>query len=223
MKPPRFLWKSTFCCVLVYLIVSPLFAAVGCDLNDPDRDVKRLFPESTGYKTLYVSIAQKGGKALLRQVEARLGDHFRGLYETTEVPYTMYQVFRGEELIGYIHGVNQKGQYGGVQVFLALDLEGTIRAFYFQKLTSQYAKSLRDAKFGEQFVGLNLRDFYDYDVVSHQATGESRVARIQNPAPEAESDFRAALRAAKKNLILVDEFLLGNRHLEYFREKTEKG
>ena len=223
MKPIQFLWKSVFCCVLISLIISPLFAAVGCDLNDPDRDVKRLFPDSTGYKTLYVSIAQKGGEALLREVEARLGDRFQGLYETIEVPYTMYQVFRGKELIGYIHGVNQKGQYGGIQVFLALDLEGTIRAFYFQKLTSQHAKSLRDAKFGQQFVGLSLKDFYDYDIVTRQTTGERRVGRIQNPAPEAESDFRAALRAAKKNLILVDEFLLGNRYLEYFQEKTGKG
>jgi len=219
MKKLRLFRKIVFCGVLAYLAVSPLLAAVGCDLNDPDRDVKRLFPESTGYKTLYVSIAQKGGEALLRQVEARLGDRFQGLYETVDVPYTMYQVFRGKELIGYIHGVNQKGQYGGIQVFLALDLEGTIRAFYFQKLSSQHAKSLRDAKFGEQFLGLNLRDFYDYDVVNHRATGESRVARILNPAPEAESDFRAALRAAKKNLILVDEFLLNNRHLEYFQNK----
>jgi hypothetical protein len=223
MRQQRFLRKSIFCGTLIYLTFSPLFAAVGCDLNDPDRDVKRLFPESTGYKTLYVSIAQKGGADLLREIEARLGDRFQGLYETMDVPYAMYQVFRGKELIGYIHGVNQKGRYGGIQVFLALDLEGTIRAFYFQKLTSQYAASLRDAKFGQQFSGLSLKDFYDYDVVSHQATGDGRVARIQNPAPEAESDFWAALRAAKKNLILVDEFLLGNRHLGYFHEKTEKG
>ncbi|MDH4271796.1 MAG: hypothetical protein OEW18_07450, partial [Candidatus Aminicenantes bacterium] len=201
----------------------PLFAAVGCDLNDPDRDVKRLFPESTGYKTIYVSISQKGGESLLQQVEERLGDRFQGLYETLDVPYTMYQIFRGQELIGYIHGVNQKGQYGGIQVFLAIDLEGRIRAFYFQKLTSRQAKSLRDPKFGEQFVGLSLKDFYAYDVVSHEAAGETRVGAIKNPAPEAESDFRAALRATKKNLILVDEFLLGNRFLKYFQRKTEKG
>lgn len=219
MKPIRLPWKSPLSCGLIYLFVSPLFAAVGCDLNDPDRDVKRLFPESTGYKTLYVSIAQKGGEGLLRQIEARLGDRFQGLYETIDVPYTMYQVFRATELIGYIHGVNQKGRYGGIQVFLALDPNGEIRAFYFQKLTSQYAKNLRDAAFGEQFVGLNLKDFYDYDIVTYQITGESRVARIRNPAPNAESDFRAALRATKKNLILVDEFLLGNRHLIYFQNK----
>jgi len=197
--------------VLLYF-AALLFGAVGCDLNDPDRDVKRLFPESTGYKTIYVSIARKGGEALLRRIEERLGDTFKGLYETADVPYTMYQVFKGQELIGYIHGVNQKGQFGGIQVFLALDLEGTIRAFYFQKLTNQSAKLLRDPAFGRQFVGLNLKDFMPYNVVTGQVKGESRVAAIKNPAPEAESDFRAALRATKKNLILCDEFLLGNRY-----------
>lgn len=223
MMRSRTIYQGVLFYLLFALVAPPLFPAVGCDLNDPDRDVKRLFPESTGYKTLYVSIAQKGGEALLREVEKRLGDGFKGLYETIEVPYTMYQVFRGRDLIGYIHGVNQKGQYGGIQVFLALDLEGNIRAFYFQKLTSRYAGSLRDAEFGKQLIGLNLKDFYNYDVVSGKSSGNSRVANIRNPAPEAESDFRAALRGTKKNLILVDEFLLGNRYLEYFRAYERKG
>ncbi len=196
------------------LFAIPLFPAVGCDLNDPDRDVKRLFPESTGYRTLYVSVAQKGGTELLRQIEARLGDAFKGLYETADVPYTMYQVYKGKDLIGYIHGVNQKGRYGGLQVFLALDLQGNIRAFYFQKLTSQYAKLLRDPSFGRQFEGLNLKDFNAYDVTTGNSREGGRVAAIRNPAPQAEDDFRAALRAVKKNLILVDEFLLGNRYLK---------
>jgi hypothetical protein len=196
---------------------SSLYAAVGCDLNDPDRDVARLFPGSTGYKTLYVSIDKKGGEDLRRQIEQRLGDTFKGIFETIDVPYTMYQVYRSKELIGYIHGVNQKGPYGGIQVFLALDLEGNIQAFYFQKLTSKHAKKFRDAKFGEQFTGLSLKDFYNYEVTSGKTTGPSKVENIKNPAPEAEADFRATLRAAKKNLILVDEFLLGNKYLKYFK------
>ena len=205
--------KDFLAVILIFMIAAaPLLAAVGCDLNDPDRDVKRLFPESTGYKTLYVTIAQKGGEPLLRRVEARLGDKFQGLYETMDVPYTMYQIFKGKDLIGYIHGVNQKGEFGGIQVFLALDLEGNIRGFYFQKMTGRYAKLLRDPEFGKPFMGLNLKDFQDYDVVSGRAKSGSRVAAIQNPAPQAESDFRAALRATKKNLILCDEFLLGNKY-----------
>jgi hypothetical protein len=194
-----------------------LEAAVGCDLNDPDRDVKRLFPGSTGYKTLYVSIARKGGDDLLRKIEARLGDRFTGLFETSDVPYTMYEIYKGADLVGYIHGTNQKGTYGGLQVFLALDLKGVIKAFYFQKLTSRAAKAFRDPAFGSQFIGLSLEDFYRYDVVSGREDPAGPISRIKNPDPASEKDFQAALRATKKNLILVDEFLLGNPHLKFFK------
>ena len=179
--------------------------AVGCDLNDPDRDVARLFPESTGYKTIYTSVLQKGGEKLLAKVESRLGDKFHGIYETIDVPYTIYEIFTNKKKVGYIHGVNQKGQFGGIQVFLALDLEGRIKAFYIQKMTSQYAGKLRDAKFGRQFTGLTGKDFDHYDVISGKAAG--KIEGIRNPVPEAEADFRAALRAAKKNLVLMDEFV----------------
>jgi hypothetical protein len=194
-----------------------LHAAVGCDLNDPDRDVKRLFPGSTGFKTLYVSISKRGGDDLLRKIEARLGDHFTGLFETADVPYTMYEIYKGADIIGYIHGVNQKGTYGGLQVFLALDLKGVIKGFYFQKLTSRAGKVFRDPAFGHQFLGLSLEEFYKYDVATGREEPAGPISRIRNPDPASEKDFRAALRATKKNLILVDEFLLGNPHLKFFK------
>jgi len=197
-----------------------LWGAVGCDLNDPDRDVARLFPESTGYKTIYTSIQKKGGDKLLATVETRLGDKFRGIYETVDVPYTIYEIFTNKKKIGYIHGVNQKGQFGGIQVFLALDLEGRTKAFYIQKMTSQYAGKLRDAKFGKQFVGLTLKDFEHYDVATGKASG--KVEGIKNPAPEAEDDFRAALRATKKNLVLMDEFVYSAQSAVSGQEEQKK-
>ena len=54
-------------------------------------------------------------------------------------------------------------------------------------------------------MGLSLRDFDTYDPVTGQASG--KVAALTNPAPEAATDFRAALRALKKNLILMEEFV----------------
>jgi len=206
----RFFVTAVISMLISLLIGSSIaWAAVGCDLNDPDRDVARLFPESTGYKTIYTSILQKGGEPLLARVETRLGDKFHGLYETIDVPYTIYEIYANKKKIGYIHGVNQKGEFGGIQVFVVLDLEGRIRGFYIQKMTSQHAGKLRDAKFGKQFIGLTLKDFELYDVLSGKALGA--VEAIKNPAPGAEADFRAALRATKKNLILMDEFVYSAR------------
>jgi hypothetical protein len=68
---------------------------------------------------------------------------------------------------------------------------------------------LRDAKFGRQFIGLTLKDFYHYDVISENASG--KVAVIKNPAPEAATDFKAALRATKTNFILMDEFIYSSQ------------
>jgi len=195
-----------FAVMLSCRIVS--FAAVGCDLNDPDRDVARLYPGSAGYRTVYLSIKQAGGEAMLARVEKRLGDKFSGLFETIDVPYTLYEIQGPDRrTIGYIHGVNQKGSYGGIQVFLALDSSGTIKSFYFQKLTSRQAKELRSPEFGTQFRGLALKDFESYDVPSGKAKPGTAVAALKNPAPEAVQDFKAALRAVKKNLILLDEFV----------------
>ena len=209
MKGRAYLQTLLATFLLFLIMTTAALAAVGCDLNDPDRDVARFFPESSGYRTSYVSIDKRGGEALLRRVEGRLGDRFHGIYETIDVPYTVYEIYRGKERIGYIHGVNQKGQFGGIQVFVALDPHGTITAFFIQKMTSQWAGKLRDPAFGRYFVGLSLEDFATYDPLSGKGAG--KVAAIRNPAPEAETDFRAALRGVKKNLILMDEFVFSEK------------
>jgi hypothetical protein len=195
---------------LLLLCPRRAFAAVGCDLNDPDRDVARLFPGYTSYKTRYVSIKTAGGQPMLERVEKRLGDKFHGLYETIEVPYTLYDIYKGTQTVGYIHGVNQKGEYGGIQVFLALDSGGSIKSFYIQKLTSRAARDLRSKEFGTQFEGLSLKDFAGYDPASGKAAEGSPAAGLKAPA-KAGRDFPAVLRAVKKNLILMDEFVFSGK------------
>ena len=202
--------KKIFLALALCLLARAAYAAVGCDLNDPDRDVTRLFPSSTNYKTRYLSLKTSGGQPLLERVEKRLGDNFHGLYENIEVPYTLYDIYKGTQTIGYIHGVNQKGDFGGIQVFLALDPAGTIKAFYIQKLTSRAAKDLRSKEFGAQFTGLTLKDFESYDPVAAKAPPDSPASKIEAPA-KAGKDFNSVMRAVKKNLILMDEFVFSKK------------
>jgi hypothetical protein len=200
--------------LLLFVLVSgfsaSVFAAVGCDLNDPDRDVKRLFPESTSYKTAYLSVDKLGGQSMLNEIETRLGDEFQGMYETIDVPYTLYTIYKGNNVIGYIHGINQKGQYGGLQVFLAYDANGVIRNFYYQKMTNKKAAVLKSEDFTKQFTGLTLADFQSYDPKTASG-GSAKVTAIKNPFPEDATDFNATLRAIKKNLILTDIFVFNKK------------
>ena len=202
----KMLLLATFLPALLLTSLSArAYAAVACDLNDPDRDVPRLFPESTSYRTKYLSFRQQGGDALLRNVQSRLGDKYLALYAPIDVPYTLYEIYNGVKKVGYIHGVNQKGQFGGIQVFMAQDMSGRIKTFYLQKVTGRSAGKFRDAKFYKMFTGVSLKDFETYDPAS--AKGSGRIAEIRSPAPEMETDFHGILRGLKKNLILMDEFV----------------
>lgn len=181
----------------------PASAAVSCALNYPASDVARLFPESTSFKTIDFSFALHGGVPALRKVESRLGG-LPALYAPLDVPYRLYEIYKGTKKIGYIHGVNQKGQFGVIELFVSLDMKGMIKMFYIQRIAGQWAKKFTSPKFARQFIDLSLKDFERYDTGSGKGVG--KVAAIDNPAPEAVTDFFGLLRGVKKNLVLMDEF-----------------
>jgi len=195
--------------ILVYfidLVGAISFAAVGCTLNDPDRDVKRLFPKSTGYKTDFITVKERGGEELQRQIEQKLGDKLEPLYENMDTPYAYYTILNGKEIIGRIHGINQKGMYGGIQLILATDLDGRIKDFYYQKISSPESKKFRNKAFTDQFKGLTLPDFHKSGLFN------SKSAKIKDPTENSHKDFLATMRGIKKNLILLDVFMRGGKY-----------
>ena len=197
---------------VVFSIAQRSHGAVGCTLNDPDRDIIRLFPTATNYKTEFITLREHGSEKVAKKVEARLGDNLEPTYESIDVPYAYYTVLSKKKPTGYVHGVNQKGMYGGIQLILATDPNGIIMDFYYQKITSPESKKFRDKKFTKQFIGLSLADFYTRDMTE----------QIKDPSENNAGDYYATLRGIKKNLILHDEFKLNNRYDKYFYADKEK-
>jgi hypothetical protein len=208
-----------------WLTVAPVtvHAAVGCSLNDPDRDIRKIFPDATGYRTDYITILERGGDSLATEIEMRLGDRLDDIYETTDVPYAYYTVLKGKQVIGRVHGVNQKGKFGGMQLILATDPDGVIVKFYYQRLSSPEAKRFKSTELADQFKGLTLADFYRHRDLPESLRSSSSVGKIVDPSEKSAEDFRATIRGLMKNLILLDEFQLENRYLELVRkERAEK-
>jgi len=193
------IFKTLPILAMLVLFAGSAWAAVGCSLNDPDRDVKRIFPESTGYKTTFVTIKEKGGEALKKEVEEKLNDKLESVYESLDVPYAFYTALKGKDPIGYIHGVNQKGKYGGMQLIIATDLDSKIVNFYYQKMSSPEAGKFMNTKFTSQFNGLTLDDFIKGNI------------SVSDPSANSPEDFRATLRGLKKNMILLHTLFLSQK------------
>ena len=204
--------KIMFIILIVLSGIQNLYAAVGCTLNNPDRDIKRLFPKATNYKTEFITIKDHGGKELVKEIETKLKDKLEPTYESIDAPYAYYTVLKKKETIGYVHGVNQKGMYGGIQLILATDPNGMIIDFYYQKISSPESKKFRDKKFTKQFKGLTLADFYKHDMTK----------KIKDLSEKNAKDYLATLRGIKKNLILHDEFKLKNKYDKIFYAKKKE-
>jgi len=204
--------RLMICIVMVLGVSANIFGAVGCSLNDPDRDIKRLFPDSTNYKTEFISIEERGGLKLADEIQAKLGDKFEPVYETIDVSYALYTVLKNDKLVGYVHGVNQKGRFGGMQLVITTDTNGIIMDFYYQRLSSPEAKKFRDPNFTKQFIGLSLADFYRHKPQE----------QIKDPTENSNSDFKATLRGLFKNLILMDTFKLNNKYDAVYNEAKQQ-
>ena len=213
------MWLGLSC---LAALPEPGCGAVGCSLNNPDRDIRKIFPDATGYRTEYITIKERGGDSLAAVVETRLGDELDEVYETIDVPYAYYHVLKGKEVIGRVHGVNQKGKYGAMQLILATDPDGVIVSLYYQKISSPEAKRFKSISFTDRFEGLTLADFYGQEDLSEEERRVTRLGRITDPSEKSTDDFRATLRGVMKNLILLDEFQLGNRHLRLIEDERAR-
>jgi hypothetical protein len=202
-------------------------AAVGCTLSNPARDLKSLYPAMTTYREEARQLdAMKGGKEMFQALKDRLGSDLDPVYETIETPYTLYTVFKGDEVVGIVHGVNVPGKGGVIQIFLAMDPKtAEIRRFVFQRIESPAAKTLKGKEFLAQFEGLTLADFYkhDYYAAAEPGSDKDKVARIANPVKDGEGqqDFDATLRGVRKDLILLDLFVYERRHEPFFERAKE--
>lgn len=206
--------------LLVILVPRPARSIQGCTLRNPDRDIRKLFPDSTDYRSSFISVSDRGGEKLHQKLQERLSDDLDPVYEAMDTPYAYYQVLKGKKTVGYVFGVNQKGRYGGMQIILATDPHGKILHLYYQKISTPDRKAFQAKDFTDQFRGLTLADFYyhkGYEQLGLKLA-KDRIAAVRPPT-ESETalhDFKATKRGVMKNLILFDFFFQKDKNGDVF-------
>ena len=202
----------------------PQSQVVPCQLNNPDQDTLRLFPERTNYRTEFIRTDEvgdgrgMGGEKLYRELEKRLGDKWDPIWETKDIPYVFYEILKGPDRIGWVFGANQ-GWPGAdnSQLMFAFDLDARLLEFYYQKLPSLENDKLQRKEFYSQFIGLTLEHFYVHEQLQNLAVTDKdilaldMIARIQDPTQKEHEGFTKTLRGIKKVLVYIDDFKFGNK------------
>jgi hypothetical protein len=188
--------------MMMLALATPAQAAVSCSLNDPDRDVRKAFPSSTGYRTEFHSIQAEGGATFRTRFEGLYGRPL-DTYSEVDIQHAFYPVLKAKTLIGHMFGATQKGKYGTLQVIAITDTTGAITNVYFQKISAPYAKQLKDKAFTDQFIGLTLADFKGWKTDPKYA---GKLSKITSPSPEAAGDVAETLWGLKKVFMLFDHY-----------------
>ncbi|MCW8133589.1 MAG: hypothetical protein KIS92_24810 [Planctomycetota bacterium] len=210
------------------LLAQQAWGAIGCTLSNPAQDLKYLFPEMTSYKEDAREFGKiKEGEKHFKNLKVRLGSDLDPVYETYETPYTVYTVFKGETVIGIVHGVNVPGKGGVIQVFVSADpTTGEIKRAFFQRIESPAAKQLKSKEFLAQFNGVTLADLYkhDYYKVADPKSEKDKLGNLQPPAnldEKGKPDYEASLRGIRKNLILLDLFVFEQKAEPFYQRAQE--
>lgn len=170
-----------------------------CVWRNPERTMRKIFPEAHDYKTITTLISDEKREV----IEKRLGEE---LAPGERHDWIYYEITgdKGEQL-GYIIADAEKGEYGVIEMVMGITPDGKVTGLYIQRARER-DDVFKSEKFLNQFVGKS----------------------IENPikigddikAEKASTAVKAVILGVRKMLIFYDE--LGKQKLNHDTNKSTK-
>jgi hypothetical protein len=179
--------RSLFASSLL-LMLSGTAAASLCVWRQPDSDISGIFGSGRSYRTVFADIAD----TLKRKIEKRLGFPL----DADETQFKFFPVFKGKERVGTVMTHAGKGQFGAIEVVVAVvegDSGPVIKEVRIQRDREKAKAALRGREFLGQFEKMGLTDAFKVGV------------DLKTAAQGAEKASQAVAAAARKLLIVYDE------------------
>jgi len=168
-----------------------LFLVIGslCVWRFPDRDIKEIF-DGDAYRTVFLRVSKESQAA----IERRLGQKL----DADETEFKFYPVSRKGKQIGVVSTHLSKGQYGAIEVVVALLVDSAgkaprVKSVRIQRDREKARAALRSEKFLSQFVKKTSSDSLKVGVDLIPA------------AKGAEKSSQAVASAVRKLLVAYEE------------------
>jgi len=176
-----------------HLALSLLFAAAPafgslCVWRSPDEDIADIY-HAESYKTVFEDISDE----MRQKIEEKLGFAL----DADETQFKFFPVFQGEDQVGTVMTHAGKGQFGVIEVVVAVVDTGTgaiVKEVRIQRDREKAKAAIRSKEFLSQFEGMIAGD--DFSV------GGNLTAASEDAIRSSE----AIAAAVRKLLIVYDEF-----------------
>lgn len=167
---------------LFLLIVKIVFAGV-CIWRNPDKDIKKIFPKATSYKSIIRRYNKRQKEIIERLIKKEL--------DPDETEFTFYHIYMNKKKIGSVLTHTEKGQYGAIEVVIGLDSLNRVQKVLIQRDREIKSKELRDENFLNQFIGKSYKDTIE-------------INKTIKPVKGAEKASEAVSFSVKKMLIVYE-------------------
>lgn len=123
----------------------PVQGALLCPWRQPEKDLKTFFPGDTHYRAETLILTRK-----FKEVKVRLGR----LPLPEENPLYFYRIYRGPRPIGSVITRRVKGEYGAIEIVLAIK-DDAIAGMRIQRMREPQliAQALNSVNWQRSFVG----------------------------------------------------------------------
>ena len=180
-------------------------AATGCSLNNPQEDLAVFFDSFTDFTIRYTTFANQSPEKF-PTLEERMGAGLDPVYETIDVPYTLYTVYAAGQPMGYVFGANQRGKYSNIQIIAGTDIQGNLQRVHLQKIRSPRSADFLSSDFLDALAETPFETFPRWDVCFQG--GQCNGVTVKDPTGGAETeDYKAILRGLAK-LFHIRDLLL---------------
>ncbi|MEO0113823.1 MAG: hypothetical protein ABIK80_07710 [candidate division WOR-3 bacterium] len=153
---------------LSLLITEIIFAGV-CIWRNPDKDIKKIFPKATGYKSIIRRYDKKEKEKIKKFINKEL--------DPDETEFTFYQIFLGKKRIGTVLTHTEKGQYGAIEVVIGLDTLNRVQKVLIQRDREIKSKELRSENFLNQFTGKSFQDTIEINKTIKPIKGAEKASK----------------------------------------------
>lgn len=174
-------------------VLSSHSAAVAyCALRDPVSAIQHFYPDYTAYKAVDGSVDET--------VRAVLNEQLPGVHFSEFGTHTLYIIFDGAEIAGYVHARTEKGDWGLDELIWALSPDLRVADFRYQRSRSQGRELVESPAFLAWLSGRNLSEVVT--LLTSEGTGLRE--RPEFLPTEYENTAVTVIRSAVKTLVITD-------------------